>query len=309
MIRRTPMSIFAVVIAAAIGCDQPATTAPRSPVMQPPDARAARQGTTGSEMLLEFNLPGADIYRMSDDGTNLVQLTWDLAAEFHPSWAPDGKRILYSREGPATAVFVMNFDGTGVTQLSHPAPGEHDLDANTLGKGIVFARSNAFSQTAIYRMNADGTGLTQLTFGLDDRDPAPSPKGSSLAFVRDNDIYVLDLVSGGLTNITNTPTCHETNPAYSPSGKLIAFQRDSCITSADGLFVMNGDGTQVTRLTGNGSISGTDPSWSPDGKRIGFTQTGPTTTTIYVMNADGTAMTPLLGIPDRIVLLSAWAKY
>ena len=312
MIRRTPMSILAVVISAAIGCDQQPITAPRSSVTPASEASADRQGTTSSEMLLEYNLPGSDIYRMSDDGTDLIRLTTELGTEFDPAWAPDGKRILYSgesRETAATAVFVMNFDGTAVTQLTHPASGEQDLAANALGKSIVFVRINALSQSAIYRMNADGTGLTQLTFGLHDRDPAPSPKATSLAFLRDDDIYVLDLVSGGLTNITNTPACVETHPAYSPSGKQIAFERDYCNGSAAGLFVMSADGTQVTRLTGNGSINGTDPSWSPDGKRIGFTQTGPTTTTVYVMNADGTAMTPLLSVPDRIVILAAWTRY
>jgi Tol biopolymer transport system component len=310
MLRRTPMSIFAVVISAAIGCDQLPSTAPRSPVTPPSTARADKQGTTSSEMLLEYNLPGGDVYRMGDDGTNLVQLTSNAGSEFDPAWAPDGKRVLYgarSLENDAFAIFVMNSDGTGVTQLTHPAS-NGDGEPNALGKGIVFTRSTGVGQGAIYRMNADGTGITQLTFGLHDNHPAPSPKATSVAFVRDDDIYVLDLVSGGLTNITNTPTCAESNPAYSPSGKQIAFDRGYC-NGAAGIFVMNDDGTQMTRLTGNGSINGTDPAWSPDGKRIGFTELGVPTTTIYVMNADGSAMTPLLSIPDRIVLLAAWSRY
>lgn len=313
MLRRTRVSIAALGAVAAMGCDAARSTVPLPSTTPQENANTDKQGTTSSAMLLEYNPPGSDIYRMNDDGTELVQLTTDFGTEFDPSWAPDGKRVLYaarSFENNVPSIFVMNSDGTGVTQLSHPGLDEGDGEPATLGKGIVFGRLNTFQQVDIYRMNADGTGLTQLTFGQYDNDPAPSPKATSLAFVRDEDIYVLDLTTGGLTNITNTPACAELHPAYSPSGKQIAFERGPCNSSAGGIFVMNEDGSQVTRLTGNGSINGGMPKWSPDGKRIGFTDTGPTSTTIYAMNSDGTGITQVLGpIPDRPVLLNAWAKY
>jgi Tol biopolymer transport system component len=118
-----------------------------------------------------------------------------------------------------------------------------------------------------------------------------------------------------VTNLTNTPGCVESNPAYSPSGKQIAFARGNCGTVFGGIFIMNDDGTQVTRLTTNGIAIDFGPKWSPDGKRIGFTKanTGLVSmfqTSIYVMNADGTDVTQL--VPPDLTLnyvLSAWAKY
>jgi len=78
----------------------------------------------------------------------------------------------------------------------------------------------------------------------------------------------------------------EPTPAPAPSGR-IAFDSDR-----DGnfeIYVMNADGTGVTRLT-NGPAADGGPAWSPDGTRIAFTHNFDD---IYVMNADGTNQTNL----------------
>src|SRR5262245_46423851 len=61
-----------------------------------------------------------------------------------------------------------------------------------------------------------------------------------------------------------------------------------------GICTINPDGTAETRLVADGS----DPAWSPDGTKIAFTiykrdQFGASVGDIYVMSADGTAVTQL----------------
>jgi len=60
----------------------------------------------------------------------------------------------------------------------------------------------------------------------------------------------------------------------------------------DEIYVMNADGTGVTRLTDN-PASDQQPAWSPDGSRIAFTSNRDGGFDIYVMNADGTGVTRL----------------
>ncbi len=69
------------------------------------------------------------------------------------------------------------------------------------------------------------------------------------------------------------------------------------------IYVMNADGTGVTRLTNSpGEDGGT--AWSPDGTKIAFASDRDGNYETYVMNADGTGVTQLTthpgvdGIPD-----------
>jgi Tol biopolymer transport system component len=310
---RIPLVASLIAIAA---CEQPGSvTGPVSGRGAPPDALASKQGTTSSQMLIELIGATIDIGRVEDDGTNLVALASSVAREASPAWAPDGKRIVFESDAytpPYASLYAMNEDGTGVTRLTFPPAGYSDEMPVGFAAGIVFWRFDAAHlESAIFLLSSDG-GLTQLTSGPADVGPAPSPKGKSIAFIRNADIYVLDLDSGGLTNVTNTPGCIELWAAYSPSGKQIAFSRNNCGEIPGGIFVMNSDGTSVTRLTTNANLSTDEqPRWSPDGKRIGFTRSSGGVSAIYVMSADGTNLIqlPLDPTVGYAYVLSAWARY
>jgi Tol biopolymer transport system component len=309
-------------LAALAACEQSrSVTAPASRRDAPGDALASKQGTTSSEMLITVAATdnvGSDVARMNDDGTNLVMLASGGSVHANPAWAPDGKRIVFASDLFGTqpyqaSLYAMNADGTDLTRLTFALANGTDIDPVGFAAGVVFARGNG-SGVEVSLLGADG-GVTQLTSGPSDVQPAPSPKGKSVAFRRGDEIYVLDLVTLGVTNLTNTPGCVESSPAYSPSGKQIAFTRNSCGTVAGGIFVMNDDGTEVTRLTTSNNSLDFGPKWSPDGKRIGFSRASPGLvsmyqTSIYVMNADGTAVTQI--VPPDLTLnytLSAWARY
>ena len=88
------------------------------------------------------------------------------------------------------------------------------------------------------------------------------------------------------------------SPAWSPDGKRIAFYSER--TGNAEIYVMNGDGTGVTRLTNTSADEGY-PAWSPDGRTISFDSDRDGNFDIFAMQADGTNVRPLTRHPARDV--------
>ena len=85
------------------------------------------------------------------------------------------------------------------------------------------------------------------------------------------------------------PTPAPTATPATPSGRIVFH------SSRDGnyeIYVMNADGSDITRLTHN-SVRDYGPSLSPDGRRIAFQSWRDDNEDIYVMNADGSDVTRL----------------
>jgi len=114
------------------------------------------------------------------------------------------------------------------------------------------------------------------------------PVGATEIFVEYSD--------GTVVNVTNHPA-EDGYPDLSPDGRKIAFAS----TRGGGpshIYVMNVDGSEVTRLT-DAPSGDTWPVWSPDGAQIAFQSLRDGNWEIYVMNADGSAQTNLTNHPGR----------
>ena len=130
---------------------------------------------------------------------------------------------------------------------------------------IVFASDHDGNQN-IYIMNEDGTQQIQLTDTPEaESQPALSPDGSQIVYVRDTQLWLMNIVGGGQHFLA-----HGSQPAWSPSGKQIAFARRvySPTTNTE-IFVVRPDGSGENRVTNN-SADDTDPTWSPDGAELAF---------------------------------------
>lgn len=107
------------VIAAAIVL---AVAAAPGGLLRAPSAFAAYPGSNGK---VAFQFEGGDgipkIFSTNLDGSALTQLTTGI----DPVWSPDGRKIAFVRATPGTPIelpggrgteiYVMNFDGSGVT--------------------------------------------------------------------------------------------------------------------------------------------------------------------------------------------------
>ena len=104
---------------------------------------------------------------------------------------------------------------------------------------------------------ADLTG--SLVFHSDLRAP-DNPDGR-------NHVFTIDLATRKVTQLTSGGKHHDQHPKWSPDGKRISF-----VSSRSGsfdLYVMNADGTNVTRVTDH-KANDYDPIWMPDGQSLIF---------------------------------------
>jgi Tol biopolymer transport system component len=236
------------------------------------------------------------------------------AAPAHATFpGANGKIVFTVSLGDSYTQFdVMNADGTGVAPLTAPCCTETSPAWSPDGTKIAFTTDRFARNTGrdIAVMNADGTGLTQLATNASD--PAWSPDGTKIAFYgyvarpfNPPNIYAINADGTGLTRLTNTESpVFDGSPAWSPDGTKIAFTRTIPIPPPPGypgeqnIWVMNADGTDVTRLTSvpYGSGITTEPNWSPDGTKITF-GIGWSGGDVAVMNADGSGVTKLYSSP------------
>lgn len=231
----------------------------------------------------------AEIYLMRPDGTNPRRLTFNSDGtpnsdgDGFPALSPDGKKIIFDSNrnvGAAeplntTELFLMNTDGSEQTPLLRGGSASWAPDS----KNIVFHRS------------ASGAGLPT------DFRPGASTVDSAI-FVTNVD----DFLNGAEQprNITNNQEARDDDPDWSPVSDQIAFTRHDAddlalISFSAELYVINADGTGLTRLTDNHQEE-RSPDWSPNGERLAFSCNTSGTAAgheICVMNADGSGLTQL----------------
>ena len=118
---------------------------------------------------------------------------------------------------------------------------------------------------------------------------AQVPANDRITFLSERDgnreIYSMGTDGSAPTNLSHS-AANETTHVWSPDGSKIAFLRQDDFN----LYVMNADGTGVTKLTNNdfSYIHITNLSWSPDGTTLAYVEGSDLLHHLALINADGT---------------------
>ena len=290
-------------------------------------------GRIAFRRFLNAEMTWGAVFTIKPDGSGERQITYPPQGyvDRNPDVSPDGRRIVFEREGVDCGpdcsfdeVFVVNANGSHLTQLTHNPPGEvcglggHCSGSPAWspdGRQIAFNRASGpvvddiIENVGIHIMNADGSGVRQITQTSadpaigEDSDPQWSPDGHKIVFQRFNvrtgtptdgvALWTVNLVTGHERRVTPWRLRAGDTPDWSPDGRRILFHSNVAGPSdvSANLYTIRPNGTHLQKLTfaRDGELQYLGSSYSPDGTMITFGRrpaTGGTAADVYVMGVD-----------------------
>ncbi|HJP30190.1 MAG TPA: hypothetical protein QGF95_06520 [Candidatus Latescibacteria bacterium] len=211
-----------------------------------------------------------DLFTVDAATGTVIQLTETREFEQHPSWSPDGQRILFTMGDVMTNfdVWVMNADGTERTRLTEHQERDADAAWSPDGNSVAFV-SQRDGDVGVWLMDADGGNKRKLVPG---REPAWGPDGKRIAFTSsafegNDEIYVIDVDGGNMRQLTADKR-FDWHPAWSPDGSRLAMASERF--GGQELLVTGGDFTRQVRVTMAENTFEVEPKWSPDGRALAY---------------------------------------
>jgi TolB protein len=233
------------------------------------------------------------IFVMDMDGNNEEQVTKGGGLNLLPSFAPDGRSILftsYRMDNPD--LFEVSLADGALKRLSSRA------GLNTGGRvspdnSRIALTLSLDGNSEVYVLDRGGQIVKRLTssWGID-TSPSWSPDGKQIVFVSSRagnpQLYLMSADGGEPARITFQGNYNQT-PAFSPRGTHIAFTaRDE--RNVFDIFVLDLRTKEIKRVTqdqGNNE----EPSFSPNGRLLVFSTTRNGSRQLVISNLDGTRQT------------------
>lgn len=269
----------------------------------------------GSKIVFHSNRFGWEIFVMDiNNPTNQTRLTDNLYDDEWASWSPDGSKITFvSTRGGNREIYVMDSDGQNQIRLTDdPANsascpswstnafitltspnGSESWEASTT-QNITWTSTGVTDVKLEYSTN-NGTGWTEIATDINasigSYEWTIPIRPSVNCSVKVSDVSNASINDTSDTNFTITES----------TGNTILFSSDR--DGYNNIYVMNIDGTTVTKLT-NTVFNDYQASFSSSGSKIVFSSNRDGIAQIWIMNSDGSNQTkiPISQLSDHLCL-------
>ena len=241
------------------------------------DSPESVQYTLDGEKII-INRMGGGIWSMNIDGTDLKNLTSKSVGSELPSLSPDSTKIAFSTGD----IYTMDIDGTNLQNLTNTSDVQEGYPNFSFDGNQIVYTTKQDSTNSIYIMEADGGNKTKVLSTVTTRYflyryPIFNSSGDTIFYKyrgQPRGLYSIN-VDGTNSTLLYEGYVGYTFPSISADGTKIVFY------VSNDIFIMNGDGTDITKLADGGS-----PMISSNGEKIVFGG-------VKIMNSDGSGLTKL----------------
>ncbi|MDQ5886150.1 MAG: hypothetical protein QG628_547, partial [Patescibacteria group bacterium] len=167
--------------------------------------------------------------------------------------------------------------------------------------GALIASTGTLRNPGIQIIRTDGSGFLTIT-------PTPytgaiqiedwHPNEQKILFIMSNDIYVADLNTQSVTNLTNDSSSQRYSADWSPDGSKILYRQVS------GYRLMDPDGSN--KLAIPTITTATTPKWSPDSLKVA--QISSTALRVYTVATNATSSYTISGISSSTANQFEWTS-
>lgn len=217
-----------------------------------------------------------DIFTMAPNGSNVIRVTESADDETQPAWSPNGKRLAFVRyDEPGRAHIFVTDPGGPEIQLTFGDTVDEAPAWSPDGRFIAFQRSGLDQGPRVFLLDLEGYQVRPHRLIAEpgtsfEAWPTWSPDGKQIAFVgSDATIFVVD-VAGNVARGPVTPLVKSTGGfgkiAWGPARRIAT----TVFNELEDIYVVNDDGSGLTRITDLAEVPDRYPSWSPDGSHIVF---------------------------------------
>lgn len=246
------------------------------------------------------------------DGNSERALTQGQSVNTQPAWSSDGKTLAFGsvRDG-LSSIYLIDTNGNHLRRLNQNALWQTAPAWSADGKAVAYlARDNSKAGAELHIWHLEKKTLTVLVAdGLDKGPDAPSwtRDGNKLVFLGagsngKSDVWVVNADGSALTNLSeHASKRNKAHPSISPDGRYVAYVADM----RGHLAILRTDlqTLDTVNLTADKPAAYETPRWSADGQHILFASSrddpGLTRMDIFMMNADGSAVTNLSQHPHE----------
>ena len=273
------------------------------------DLPAVRPRWSASGDRIIYSVRGGGIWSVAPLGgesRRIVENGWNA------DLSPDGQRLVFERSGQ---ILIANADGSdvvplpGIEEKFMPYFGDAWPTFSPDGKSIAVFLGEEGRYGDYWVMPATGGAPRRLTTDLEEGGaPAWSPDGQFLVFpsARAGSLNLWRVpIAGGVPEALTTGPGDDLDPAVSPDGRTLLFANVKRTWSV----VVHDVKSGVRRTLLEKRTPLVFPAYSPDGRRIALMgRNSRGDTHLFVMNADGSNLTPVTDGAGEINIMPRWGS-